>query len=83
MARLLGEDSVPQEDKLRDGLTIRYYEISKFELRLRWTLSFIFSHSHKITWKRTKELAKEGKLASKCYAGACAHPLWTNVYKLK
>jgi len=83
MTKLIREDTVPEEDRLRDGLSIRYHEIGKFELWARWMFCFIFSHVHDITWKEVKRLATEGKLAHKVYAGACAHPLWTNVYKLK
>lgn len=85
MAKFIREESVPLpvENRLRDGLTIRYLEISKFELCLRWTFSFIFSDTHTLTWKRVKELASKGRLRHKVYAGACAHPLWTNIYQLK
>ena len=84
MARLIKEESVPLpvENRLRDGLTVRYLEVNKFELWLRWAFMWLFGRE-KFTWKKTKELARDGALASKQYAGACLHPLWTNIYQLK
>lgn len=84
MARLIKEEPVPlpEENRLRDGLVIRYLEVGKLELWIRWAFMWMFC-KEKFTWKRTKELAREGRLASKQYAGACLHPLWTNIIQLK
>lgn len=85
MARLIKEEPVPLpvENRYKHGLVHRYLEIGKFELWIRWFFTGWIWNTNKFTWSETKQLAREGKLASLTYAGACLHPLWTNHYILK
>lgn len=83
--RLIKEEPVPLpiENRHKNGLCYRHIEVGKFGLWLRWMMQCIFNVNHDMSWSESKQLASKGKLHVRVYAGACAYPLWTNVYYLR
>lgn len=55
-------------------------KVTKIGLWFRWLYWGISPIGEDMSWKRTKQLAKEGSLVVKKYFVLCPGPLWSTFY---
>jgi hypothetical protein len=83
MAKVFLKWKVPQSKIEKWGMECYHIRVSIIGLWFRWLLWGIAPIGDELSWKQTKQLAKEGSLVVKKYFVLCPSPLYTSFYYLK
>ncbi len=81
MARVICKWQVPKNSVAKYGTECYHIKVGKVGLWLRWFWWGIWKDTP--SWKRTKQLAREGNLMAQKWFVLCPVPFYTNFYYLK
>lgn len=82
MAKIIKKWDVPVKGIDKWGFTCYHVRVGVVGLWLRWFWVGIWDDKLP-TWKKFKQLAKEGELVTQRWFVLCPHPLHTNFYYFK